>query len=265
MPAAFPPLPTSLQQCSTADWPAVLAAEPRYAAQWLRAAADLGHSEAQAVLGQWLLDGRGTAPHPTEALECFIKAARLGHPMGMNMAGRCCEMGWGTRQNFETAAHWYRQAAHKGLDAGMYNFANLLAAGKGLAQDHANALAWYRKAADLGYAKAMTKIGKYYEDGLLVEKDLDAAFFCYREGAEGGDFRGQFCYAGMLAARGNTAEALVWLQKVPRTATPAYLALVGQSLRDSPHPEFRQMGARMLPTNKPEPKGSRFVVNPQHP
>jgi uncharacterized protein len=254
MPAApaatyLPAIPTSLQQCaatSAADWAAVLAAAPQQAARWMQAAATLGHSGAQATLGQWLLDGHGLERNPAEALAWFIKAARLGHPMGMNMAGRCCEMGWGTRQNFETAANWYRQAAHKDLPAAMYNFANLLAAGKGLAQDHANALAWYKQAADLGYAKAMTKIGKYYEDGLLVEKDLEAAFFCYREGAEGGDFRGQFCYAGMLAARGNTAEALLWLRKVPLTATPAYMQEAGQLLSQSPHPEFRQIGEQML-------------------
>ena len=252
MPAPpLPALPTRLQHCATisaAQWSAVLAGEPRQAAQWLLAAARLGHSEAQAVLGQWLLDGHGLERNPADALTWFIRAAKLGHAMGMNMAGRCCEMGWGTTRNAETAAHWYRQAAHKDLPAGVYNLANLLAAGSGIAQDHAAALAWYRKAADLGYAKAMTKIGRYYEDGLVVEQDLDAAFFCYREGAEGGDFRGQFCYAGMLAARGQTAEALLWLEKVPHTATPAYLEQVGQSLRDSPHAEFQAIGRQMLAT-----------------
>ena len=246
---SLPALPSSLHECtstSAAQWATILASEPRQAARWLLAAGRLGHSDAQAVLGQWLLDGRGLERNPAEALAWFIKAARLGHAMGMNMAGRCCEMGWGTTENAETAAHWYRQAAHKKLPAALYNLANLHAAGKGVAQDHVAALAGYREAADLGYAKAMTKIGRYYEDGLVVEQDADAAFFCYREGAEGGDFRGQFCYAGMLAARGDTVQALEWLRKVPETATPAYLALVGQSLRDSPHSEFRAVGAQML-------------------
>lgn len=245
---ALPPVPTRQAQCAIgpADWAALLAAEPRHALPWLRAAADLGHSGAHATLGQWLLDGHGLARNPAEALARFIKAARLGHPMGMNMAGRCCEMGWGTAPDFETAGHWYRQAAHKDLPAAMYNMANLLAAGKGLAQDDASALAWYRRAADRGYAKAMTKIGRYYEDGLVVEQNTDAAFFCYREGAEGGDFRGQFCYAGMLAARGDLAQALEWLRKVPQTATPAYLQQAGQQLLASPHPAFRAIGAEML-------------------
>ena len=242
-------LPSSLEECAAlgaSEWAAILAGEPRTAARWLQAAARLGHSEAQAVLGQWLLDGRGVERNPAEALAWFIKAARLGHAMGMNMAGRCCEMGWGTTQNAETAAHWYRQAAQNNLPAALYNLANLHAAGLGVAQDHVAALDGYRKAADLGYAKAMTKIGRYYEDGLVVEKNPDAAFFCYREGAEGGDFRGQFCYAGMLAARGDTAQALEWLAKVPKTATPAYLQQVGQQLRESPHPAFRAIGATML-------------------
>jgi hypothetical protein len=87
---------------------------------------------------------------------------------------------------------------------------------------------------------------RYYEDGLILEKDDDAAFFCYREAALGGDFRGQFSYAGMLAARGQPEEALQWLAKVPLTATPRYMAEAGALLLQSPQDEFRRVGQDML-------------------
>jgi len=128
----------------------------------------------------------------------------------------------------------------------MYNYANLLAAGKGVAQDQAAALHWYQQAADQGHAKSMTKIGHYYEDGVVVAKDPDAALFCFEEGARGGDFRGQFNYAGMLAARGRFDDALVWLRKVPLTATPGYKKEAGQLLLLSPHVAFREIGQQML-------------------
>lgn len=235
-----------LRAISTTAWAEVLAGPPEQAARWMAAAAKLGSHEAQAVLGQWLLDGRGVPRNPAEALKCFLKAGFQGHAMGMNMAGRCLENGWGTEIDLPAAAMWYRKAAQKGLDAGMYNYANQLAEGKSLPQDHAAALQWYRQAADLNHAKSMTKIGRYYEDGLVVEKDPEAAFFCYQQGAEGGDFRGQFNYAGMLAARGRMDEALAWLRKVPLTATPAYRQKVGTLLRDSPHADFRAIGEQML-------------------
>ncbi len=249
MPELFSYLPTSLadvNRLTPEEWKATTAGEPQAAAQWMQHSAALGNADAQTVIGQWLLSAHGLERNPAQALASFLKAALQGHPMGMNMAGRCFENGWGTAADNFVAANWYRQAANTGLDAGMYNYANLLAAGKGVAQNHAAALRWYRKAADLGHAKSMTKIGHYYEDGLVVEKDVDAALFAFGEGARGGDFRGQFNFASMLAACGQMDEALMWLRKVPLTATPGYRQQAGEKLRQSAHLAFRAIGQQML-------------------
>lgn len=240
---ALPPISPAPTQ---AEWTTVLASPSAQALPWVQAAAAQGNADAQAVLGQWLLDGHGMERNPAQALHWFLQAAAQSHAMGMNMAGRCLENGWGAPVDRFAAVAWYKKAASLGLDAGLYNLANQLAEGKSVPQDHAAALALYRQAADLGHAKSMTKIGRYYEDGLVVEKDAEAAFFCYQEGAQGGDFRGQFNYAGMLAARGRLPEALQWLEKVPLTATPAYLQKVGAVLLDSGHAEFRRVGQQML-------------------
>jgi TPR repeat protein len=229
-----------------ADWQAASKAEPVAAAEWMLHSARLGHADAQTILGQWLLSGHGLARDSAGALAWFLKAAQQGHPMGINMAGRCFENGWGARVDLFAAANWYRQAANTGLDAGMYNYANLLATGQGVKQDPAEALQWYRKAAALGHAKSMTKIGFFYEDGRVVAQDLAAAFTWFEGGARGGDFRGQFNYASMLAARGQLDEALQWLRKVPLTATPGYKRLTGEQLLQSPHPAFRAIGQQML-------------------
>lgn len=235
-----------LARLSVAQWSAVLQAEPAQAADWMAVAARLGHAEAQAVWGQWLLEGRGVTRNPTAALSWFQSAAKQGHAMGINMVGRCLENGWGAPVDVAAALDCYRRAAQQKLDAGLYNLGNLLAAGKGVAQDHAQALALYQQAAAQGYAKAMTKVGRYYEDGLVVEKDAAAAFVCYEKGAQGGDFRGQFCLAGLLAARGRMEEALTWLRRVPLTATPGFMAEAGRALLQSPHEAFRRIGEQML-------------------
>lgn len=214
--------------------------------QQIEDAAQAGDAQAQAALGQWLLDGRDGAPDAQQALQWFLKAAAQQHAMGMNMVGRCHENGWGTPVDYFAAANWYRQAARTGLDAAMYNYANMLQAGRGVAQDHATAVALYRDAADMGHAKSMTKIGRYYEDGLVLEQDADLALFCYREGAQGGDFRGMFSYAGMLAARGQMPEALHWLAQVPPLATPRFKAQAGALLLQSPHEAFRAIGQQMV-------------------
>ena len=252
--STLPDIPTSrraLARLSPEVWSAVLSAEPSQAAAWMAAAARLGHADAQAVWGQWLLDGRGVARNPSAALSWFESAAKQGHAMGMNMAGRCHENGWGTPVDLDAALARFRQAAAQKLDVGLYNLANLLAAGKGVPRDHAQALDLYRQAAAQGHAKSMTKVGRYYEDGLVVEKDVEAAFVCYEKAALGGDFRGQFCLAGMLAAQGRVAPALAWLRKVPLTATPGFKAEAGRALLQSPHEEFRKIGEEMLAGTAP--------------
>ncbi|HWH83265.1 MAG TPA: tetratricopeptide repeat protein [Burkholderiaceae bacterium] len=247
-PPALEPHPASADELAAitlAQWQAVLAAEAHDAAAWMAAAAKLGHADAQAVLGQWCLDGHGTGRDASEALHWFLCAAQRGHAMGMNMAGRCHEQGWGTPADAAKAAHWYRLAAAQALPEARYNLANLLVAGTGVARDHAQAFELYRLAAEQGYVKAYAKLGRFFEDGLVVARDEAQAFEWYRRGAEGGDFRGQFCYAGLLAARGREAEALHWLAQVPETATPRYLRDAGARLLESARPAIRALGERM--------------------
>lgn len=236
----------AIERMTSAEWRALLKGDALQARQWVQAAARLGHGEAQVVLGQWLLDGQGGPRDAAQALQWFLKAAGQQHAMGLNMAGRCYENAWGTDTDLARAVQMYEKSATLGLDAGMYNYANQLASGKAIEQDHHRALAFYSKAARLGHAKSMTKAGRYLEDGIVVEKNLPMALSFYKLGAEGGDFRGQFCYAGMLAAQGDDEEALYWLRKVPETATPAYLAEAGNMLKESPKEAYRKMGIDML-------------------
>jgi TPR repeat protein len=254
--SALPAPPASLDDLRAlgrAGWQTVLRGEPRSAFAWISAAARLGDADAQAVAGQWLLVGHGTARDPVPALHWFLHAAQQRHPMGMNMAGRCHEQGWGTPVDTGKAAHWYREALRADLPEARYNLANLLASGDGVPRDQARAFVLYREAAAQGYAKAYAKLGRYHEDGLVtaalsVPQDAAIALDCYRRGAEGGDFRGQFCYAGMLAALGRESEALQWLAKVPATATPRFLREAGELLLGSPRPAFAAIGRQMLET-----------------
>ena len=245
----MPALPTDLlavQSMTTAQWKAVLAAPPEEAMQWVIAAADLGHAGSQTLRGQWLLDGRGVARDPAQAFVWFEKAAAQGDAMGMNMAGRCLENGWGVARDLPAAVDWYRQSASQDLDAGLYNFANQLASGEVLPRNDGQAFSLYARAAQLGHAKSMTKAGRFHEEGLGVPKNVSRAIGCYRQGAEGGDFRGQYHYARLLAARGETEQALQWLRKVPLTATPRFLEEVGQLLSGSTNNRFMVLGRDML-------------------
>lgn len=75
--------------------------------------------------------------------------------------------------------------------------------------------------------------------------DVDTAFDHYRRAAEAGDFRGQFNYARLLVERGRIDEALVWLARVPATATPAFVAKMRAYLASSPLAALRAAALRL--------------------
>jgi len=212
----------------------------------VRAAAERGVREAQALYGQMLLDGKLVARNPTLALNFFERAARSGDVMAINMVGRCLDQGWGVPASPHLAAPWFRKAAERGSDWGMYNLATLLILGSGVSQDRTEALYWLRKAADLQHAKSINLLGGFYEDGWEVQQDRMAARECYRASAVAGDFRGQFNFARMLAQEGEIVSALHWLKKVPQTATPAFLAKMKDFLSRSHSPALQAFAENLM-------------------
>lgn len=200
----------TLPAVGTADSPN---ANPRRTAQWLLACAGQGELEAQALLGQILLDGTGIQRDPALARRWFSIAAERSHSMAMNMLGRCHEHGWGGPTNLQNALACYQKAAEQGLDWAMYNLANLLATGRAGTRDLEQAFGYYQRAAELGHAKSMNLLGRFYEEGTVVSADPSRALEWFRRSAEGGDFRGQFSYAGRLLEQGDIGAACVWLEK----------------------------------------------------
>jgi TPR repeat protein len=222
---------------------AMLEESPARAAQAILIAAREGVLDAQALLGQILLDGQGIAQDQPLALRWFEIAAQRGHLMARNMLGRCHEHGWGCSADVSTAAKHYRAAAEAGLDWAMYNYANLLATGCGVAKDPLQALNLYRHAAELGHAKSMNLLGRYLEEGQVCPADPQTAYDWYRRSAIGGDFRGQFSYAAVLADEGNIEEALIWLRAALVGGNLNFLRVASQSLLNAPNPQIRQLAA----------------------
>ena len=203
---------------------AMLEESPGKAAQGILAAAGQGIVEAQLLLGQILLDGRGIEQDPTLARTWFAIASKADSAMAHNMLGRCLEPGWGGDADLPAAARQYRFAAQAGLDWGLYNLANLLATGRGLVQDHTQALACYRQAALMGHAKSMNLYGRYLEEGLGgLSVDRQAACEWYRRSAEAGDFRGMFSLAMVLAERGQLPQAHPWLEQARQQGNLKFL------------------------------------------
>lgn len=215
------------------------------AARLLASLAEQGNADAQAMLGQFCLDGRGVGRDATRALNWFRLAAAQNHAMAINMLGRCQENGWGCVPDISAALSNYRRAAEAGLDWGQYNYANLLRMGRGTEPDTAGAFALYMKAAAQGHAKSMNLVGRFHHEGWGMPVNEAEAADWYRRSAEGGDFRGQISYAGVLAEQGKVDESVAWLREAMKTAVPAVLEGLSQTLLKSPEAAFRAVGEEM--------------------
>lgn len=214
----------------------------------VRAAAQRGVCEAQAIYAQMLLDGVLVPADPAYAFHLFERAAVGGHLESINMVGRCLDQGWGVPASPSLAERWFRKAAERGHDWGMYNLATLLILGRGIKQDRLQALHWLREAAQLGHAKSINLLGGFYEDGWEVARDFTRARECYRISAVRGDFRGQFNYARMLAADGDIRGAIYWLKQVPATATPAFISKMKAFLSHSTVDALRNFAGQLTVT-----------------
>ena len=207
-------------------------------AGWIEAAAQYGLVEAQVLLGQTLLDkGR-----PELALHWFRGAARTGHAPAINMLARCLEKGWGVEPDLVEAARHYRTAAERGLDWGQFNLANLLLYGLGIACDRTEAFDWYALAAQQGHAKSMNMLARCHEEGWDRPRNLMKAIHWYRRSAAGGDYRGQFNLATLLAQQGRGAEALAWFKAALASGDPDFVVEARATLLASADPAFQTLG-----------------------
>lgn len=212
----------------------------------IRAAAEAGVADAQAVYGQMLLDGVEVAADPRAGFGWFVRAAAQEHLMALNMVGRCYELGWGVAVDAARAAECYRVAALRGSTEAMYNYATQLALGRGVGEDKAAALDWLRKAAARGFAKAENFVGSFHEDGWATPRDLLAAAQCYRRAAAGGDFRACFNHARMLVAKGRVREALPWIGRAGELGHARFRDQVRGWLNGQGDAELRLRGLRAL-------------------
>ncbi|HEU0044244.1 tetratricopeptide repeat protein [Sphingomonas sp.] len=212
----------------------------------IREAAEAGIADAQAVLGQMLLDGVEMAKDARAGFGWFVRAAAQEHVPALNMVGRCYDLGWGVAVDKARAAACFRVAAERGLPEAMYNYATSLALGEGIEQDRAAALAWLRKAAALGFAKAENFVGSFHEDGWATPRDLLAAAQCYARAAHGGDFRGCFNHARMLAMKGRVREALPWIAKAAALGHARFRGQLRDWLAAQEDAELRVRGTAAL-------------------
>ncbi len=142
---------------------------PRDGFRWLERAADAGHVDAEAELGDAYRSGYGGAVRPDgdKALSWLRTASLHGHDGAKYTIGRMYERGDLVRRDYEEASNWYRRAAERGLAHAQQALGKLYLKGRGVRKDNVQAAVW------LGLAGRQKKPGvNVHRDLMHAQKDL---------------------------------------------------------------------------------------------
>ena len=122
------------------------------AIEWYRRAADQGHVEAQAALGELYGQGKGVVQDYSKAAVWLRRAADQGHKYAQFRLGYLYVEGAGVPQDFSKAIDWYRRAADQGHPSAQFNLGVLYITGKGVARDYVAAYTFISLAVANGLA-----------------------------------------------------------------------------------------------------------------
>lgn len=160
------------------------------------------------------------------AADYFRKAAELGHAEAQKMLGYCYYF----TEEPETAAVWFRQSAEQGNAEAQFAIGKCYFDGDGVKKDVLQAFTWFRKASEQGCGEAWYYLGLCYETyrlpglsllaGIGIDSQKGKAFECYQKAAEKGVAAAQFrlahCYMYGRGVEKNEEEAFKLYEKVSK-------------------------------------------------
>ena len=106
--------------------------------------ANLGHANAQNLLGFMYQYGFGVSKDYKEALRLFELSVSQGWHQAENNLGYMYEQGIGVPQDFKRAYELYKLSADHGNSSGAYNLASAYWLGRGTNKNLSEALRWFR-------------------------------------------------------------------------------------------------------------------------
>ncbi|TSA31482.1 MAG: DUF1679 domain-containing protein, partial [Verrucomicrobiaceae bacterium] len=143
----------------------------------LEATAALDVVEAQLILGEDLLES-----DPKDALKWLIAAAKNGNTDAMVLSGLALARGVGSGSpDLPAAADWFQRAADRGDGRAMFALGECYYYSKGVTRDPRLALEWLNKAAEQSNVRALDMLGTLYSKGIpgVLPRDLPKAFWYF--------------------------------------------------------------------------------------
>jgi len=189
------------------------------ATRWLQVAAAAGDKDAQADLGNLLLNGSHDAvPHATleKVRDWFAGAAAGGDPVAQLNLGLCFIKGIGGERHEVRGLRWLRDAAQHTAN-GQYWVGRMVAMGRGTAADPVEGRVWMARAAEAGLADAEFALAEMMVDGIGGAADHVGAARLLESAADKGHVAAMFALAALKAGGydipADPAAAQMWFTK----------------------------------------------------
>ena len=237
-----------------------------------QAAAD-GDVQAQLLLGDALLNGKGTKKDPVEGVAWIRKAAEQGAPDAYYILGICHDIGSGVERSVVQATDWYRKAAEAGIVDAQYNLADCYLRGEGVEKNVKEAVKWLERAAEKGDVAAVAQLGFIYLNDTFGVRDPAKAATYLRKAAYTGNSAAAKWALGTLYQSGegvaqSDEDAVKWFKEsaMQGDSTGMYhLAKAMMVGRGLPKDELRAVEWMEKSAQKGNPKAKEFLEQQQGP
>ena len=185
--------------------------------QYMIAARDYGHPEAQFEVARCYQNGMGVEKNEENAVVWYKKAAEQGNAEAQCALGECYQQAG----NAEMAFQQYMVAARDyGRPEAQFEVARCYQNGTGVEKNEENAVVWYKKAAEQCDAEAQCALGECYYQARGVEKDDKEARRWYEAAATQGNVTAQYMTGRLYAALSYNVAAVKWYTKAAEQECP---------------------------------------------
>ncbi len=189
------------------------------------AEADSNEAERLFREGRGQEDGAYERCDMEKALECYRAAAEMGHPDAQFEVGSAYSEGWGGRvRDMDLAVEWWKKAVAGGSPDAMYALADLYTEGNVFEKDegradelYKNAFSIWKRRADAGDPRAQRRLAECYEYGIGTAIDEQLSLTWYRKAAEGNDIWALLTLVDITRDRIRDSDNDEWEKLVQKT------------------------------------------------
>lgn len=172
----------------------------------LRLCAKRNHVPSAMLLADLYKRGDRVQPDPREAAYWYRAAADLGSVEAQFVTGCLYARGEGISGDLKHAARYFERAASGGHAQAAYNLGIFHLNGQGVQRSSTEAKRWFSVAADLGLTQAQLRLGQILDSEAVTSVETMAARALIERASDSGNGEAQVALARMLLSKGDSVS-----------------------------------------------------------